>query len=260
VADKGALDQGFKHVKAKLRTTSSPFDPWTGRGDKLDPAQYIVKPGVNFMRPWIAIRGGDAFQWPVGLEGYRTVVDPSLGIHRFIGDNAVVVDVMHAGEEHFSMTGSFPGDSAPDLIKALKAVVYAKSTDEGKILWLPEIVSYAQRVHVANAEFSRDEDARGRDARYSIEFVVIGHTSLSLDPEPEPTASPPFQNNKGRAPRHFKVNSKYNTLRKIATRIYKDAKKWHLLYNANEGYFVKNKIPLSKAPTYKLPNGLSLIY
>lgn len=260
MADKSALDQGFKRVKAQLRTTSSPFDPWTGRGDKFDPAQYIVKPGVNFMRPWLAIRGGDAFQWPVGLEGYSLAIDPSLGIHRFIGDNAVVVDVMHAGEEHFTMSGNFPGDSAPDLIKALRTVVYAKSTNEGKILWLPEILTYAQRVHVNHAEFSRDEDGRGRDARYTIEFVVVGHTSLSFDPEPEPTASPPFERNLGRAPRHFKVNAKYNTLRKIATRLYKDAKKWNVLYSANEGYFLLHRIPRSKAPTYKLPAGLSLIY
>lgn len=255
-----ALDQGFKDIKAKLETTSAPYDPFLERGDADDPAQYVAQPGVNFLRPWIAIRNGPAFQWPLGMEGVTVQVDPTLGIHKYIGGNAVTVDVIHAGEEHFTMTGNFPGNSAPDLVRALRDIVYQGSPSEGKILWLPEIVTYAQRVQIASFSAARTEDARGRDMTYSIEFVRLGMLKTSKARNIVPAVTNPTHPPKAPSTRNVHVDSKHNTLRKIARWKLGSATKWRTIYNKNRDYFVKHKVPLAKAPDYRIPNGTYIHY
>lgn len=255
----GPIDQGFRAYNAKLETTRAPYDPVSGLGDKNDPTSYVARPGVDFFRPWIAIRNGMAFQWPLGLQGYSLTIDPTLGIHKFIGDNKVTVDVLHAGEEHFVMSGEFPGNSAPYLIAALRDVVYRDGGEEGKILCIPEIMSHAQRVQVIHFEADRDAADRGRDATYSIELVRIGivgpvvNTTVA-SPEAQPAAT-----TKGKSTQSIHVDAKHNTLRKIAAWKLGDANNWRQVYNDNENFFVKNNIPLSQAPSHKLNVGV-LIY
>src|SRR6267142_156717 len=97
-------DQGFGTIGAKLKTAAGPYNRFGSQGptgDFNDTAHFVLSPGTDFLRPWLAIRNGPAFQWPLGLEGFQMTVDPQLGIHKYIGDNAVTVDVIHAGEEHF---------------------------------------------------------------------------------------------------------------------------------------------------------------
>lgn len=251
------LDQGFVSFGAKLETKSAPFNPFDGTGDPEDSARYVQQPGVDFLRPWLAIQNGPAFQWPLGLEGYTLVIDPLLGIHKFIGDNAVTIDVLHAGEEHFTMTGNFPGDTASDLIQALRDLVYQVAPDDqGKILYIPSIFTYAQRVHINHAEFSRSDGAFGNDATYSIEFVRIGTTNTKTE-DIAPVAD---TSSKGKSARSIKTTATYNTLRRIASWKLKTADKWRVVYNLNESYFTKHNIPLAKAPDYRLPIGTVLHY
>jgi hypothetical protein len=253
---RSALDQTFTGLGAKLETTAAPYDPISGTGDPRDTAVYLVRPGVNFIRPWLAIRNGPAFQWPLGLEGYTLAVDPTLGIHKFLGDNAVAVDVLHAGEEHFSMNGSFPGNSAPDLIRALRDLVYQKSTVEGKILFIPEIMSHAQRVQVVRAEFSRSTEDRGRDSNYSIEFVRMGQlNAISARTTPIVAQPQPTTGTTAKSSRFVTTDGKHNTLRKIALWKLGDQTRWRTLYNSNEKFFVSKKVQLAKAPDYRLPQG-----
>lgn len=248
-------DQGFRDFGAKLETTSAPYDPFSKRGDPDDPARYVLRPGVNFMRPWLAIRNGPAFQWPLGMEGVTLSVQPTLGIHKSVGDNVVDVDVIHAGEEHFTLTGNFPGDSSPDLIAALRDVVYQGASREGKLLWLPELVTYVQRVQIVSLEATRDQEARGRDMSYSIEFVRMGIASVQFDPSPAAPTPQPTHPPKGKSTRSVKVDAKHNTLRKIAAWKLGSATKWRTVYNANQSWFVKRNIQLAKAPDYRLPVG-----
>lgn len=261
----GPIDQGFRAYKAKLETTVAPFDPFAAtnsplRGDPDDPASYVQRPGVDFFRPWLAIRGGVAFQWPLGLEGYSLTIDPTLGIHKFIGDNKVVVDVLHAGEEHFTMTGNFPGNSAPKLIQALRDVVYRKTGEEGKILCIPEIMTHAQRVHVFHADFDRDPTARGRDATYSIEFVRLGTVGGTINTTIDPPPLPVTVQHQGKNALSVRVDAKHNSLRKIAAWKLGAASKWKSVYRANEQFFIKNNIAISKAPDYRLPLGMTVYY
>lgn len=257
-----ALDQTFKAYGSKLETVAGPFNPYskTAPGDKNDSAVYLMEPGVAFLRPWIAIRNGPAFQWPLGLEGYDLVVNPLLGIHRFLGDNKVDIDVLHAGEEHFTMTGNFPGNSAPALIQALRDVVYQSSGDEGKILFVPEIMSHAQRVQIVNFQASRDQGARGKDATYSLEVVRVGIANKNPNVKTHPPAIQPKPGNKGKSAKSIHVDAKHNTLRKIALWKLGSADKWRTVYNANQKWFVSHKIQLSAAPNYRLPIGTVIHY
>lgn len=253
-------DQGFREFKGKLLTTAAPYDPATGHGDPDDTARYIVSPGHNFMRPWLAIRGGAAFQWPLGMEGFSLTVDPTLGIHRYIGDNKVVVDVVHAGEEHFTLSGNFPGKSGAALVRALKDIVYKQAGPEGKILWLPEVVTYAQRVQVVRFSADRGEQDRGGDFRYSIEFVRLGITQVKLDPDPKPSRPQPVKPPKGKSARSVRVDAKHNSLRKIAAWKLGSSSKWRQIYDKNEKWFVSRQIPFAKAPDYRLPLGTKVFY
>ena len=256
---KSAIDQTFRSLNAKLETTAAPYSDIDKTGNPNDTAAYLVRPGIHFVRPWLAIRNGPAFQWPLGLEGYSLTIDPTLGIHKFIGDNAVTVDVIHKGEEHFTMNGSFPGLSAPHLIRALRDLVYQGAPTEGKILFIPQLMAHAQRVHVVRFETSRDDTARGYDSLYTIEFVRLGQlnaiNSLITPVVPSPivtTGSP------SSSAATVNVDSKHNTLRKLAAWKFNDSRKWRTIYNLNEKWFVKNKVPLTKAPDHRLPVGLKV--
>lgn len=256
-----AQDQTFRRYGATLETAKAPYDPASGTGSLTDDARYIVRPGIDFMRPWLAIRNGPAFQFPLGLEGFNLTIDPTLGIHKFIGDNKVSISVIHFGEEHFTMSGNFIGDSAPDLLRALRDLVYQGAPPEGKILYVPEIMSYAQRVQVAQATFDRPQDARGRDLSYSIEFVRMGTlTDKTSGSKGKQTTPNPTAPKRGKSQHSVNTDAIHNTLRKIAAWKLGGADKWRTVYNANESYFVKRNIPISKAPDYRLPPGTTIHY
>lgn len=256
-----AHDQTFKSYGAKLETTAAPYNPYpkVPTGDPKDAAVYIQEPGVAFLRPWIAVRNGPAFQWPLGMEGYSLVVSPTLGIHKFIGDNKVTVDVLHAGEEHFTLSGNFPGNSAPALVQALRDLVYQDSGDEGKILFVPEIMTHAQRVQIVTFQSDRDPGARGHDATYSIEFVRVGLADANPNVVTTPSVPQPRTGARGKSTKNVHVDAKHNTLRKIALWKLGSTDKWRTLYNANSKWFIKHKIQLAKAPDYRLPVGTVIL-
>lgn len=261
-------DQNYKtQYGADLIGDNFPYDPFKRQGDPSDDAYYIMRPGVDFLRPWLAIRGGGAFQWPLGIEGFTIVIDPTLGIHKFIGDNAVKVDVVHNGQESINLSGSFPGtqgdpdnDVAIQAFRNLREMVYRDTPNEGKILYVPLLMSNAQRVVVAHAEFGRSADQRGTDMSYSIDFMRTGIAAAAPDvtipdPQPQPTVG-----KKGNTARHLNADAKHNTLRKIAAWKLGGADQWRSIYDKNRNYFTNNKIVMAKVPDYRLPQGTVVYY
>ena len=140
---------------SKFIFDDGPYDQWATRGDEDDTTYYIRRPGEAFLRPWLAIPNGIAFLWPLGLEGFSLTIDPTLGIHKYIGDNAVKVDVVHKGEERISMSGSFPGKTGPDAMQALYNVVYADTPPGGKVLYLPHALDYTRSCGIISTATSR---------------------------------------------------------------------------------------------------------
>jgi hypothetical protein len=251
---KAKVDKGQK-FPFKV-TNPHPFNPFASdddpdRGNEKDDAYYVLIPGVNFWRPWIRVPSGPAFVWPLGVEGFNLTVEPQIGVHRYIGDNAVVVDVTHKGEERFNLSGNLPGDSASENARALRDVVYADTPRLGKIIFIPGILPYAQRVVVASFNITRADDDRGEDLTYSLDVVRIGYDpSYQAMPQLGEEVPQPTTGKKTAA--KFTVTAKYNTLRKIAVLKKRD---WNQLYNKNEKFFNKHKVPFPKVPDYKMPLG-----
>lgn len=257
----------FKLNRANVKAPFNPFLPPNNPlvGDRHDTAQYVMNPGVNFYRPWLASNdrfNGTAFIWPLGIEGFDLTIEPQLGIHRMIGDNAVQVDITHKGEERFVLSGNFPGFSGPDNLRSLRQVVYMDTPKTGKVLYVPHILPYAQRVVVARARFSHAEDMRGQDMTYEIEFVRTGFIDAG-ESDNEPIITEPNQPvtapNKA-SQRSVKVDAKHNSLRKIAKWKLGSASKWSTVYKKNEYWFRKRGIITAKIPDYRLPNGTVIYY
>lgn len=251
----------FKKPQAFM---GGPYNPWTKEGDPDDSAYYIAKPGENFARPWLRIPGGRAFVWPLGVEGFSHTIDPKLGIHSYIGDNAVKVDVMHMGEERIHLSGTFPGATSIDAFQALRALVRAPTPKMGKILYVPHLFdTVTSLVVVASAHFDRGQDDRGTDLTYDIEFVYIGvgpeqSDPLIVDSQEQPQGGK--ADTKGSAARTFTVNGTYNSLRKIAALKLKSPDKWRTIYNKNKALFLKLGVPMGKVPTYRLKIGTKVKY
>jgi hypothetical protein len=246
-------------------TNPSPYDPFSKKGDEDDSAYYVLRPGVEFWRPWIRVPNGPAFVWPLGIEGFTLSVDSTLGIHKYIGDNAVQVDVIHKGQENFAMSGNLPGDTGPENARKLRDVFYADTPRRGKILFIPGILPYAQRVVLANLRIDHGEDDRGEDLRYSLDVVRIGYDEdykadpRLTDPDTQPQSGGSGSSGKkvAASPKKFAVTATVNTLRKIAS-----AKNtnWNTLYTKNEALFVKLKIAYMRAPDYKIKLGTKINY
>lgn len=244
----------------KIIFDRGPYDQWASRGDENDSAYYIRRPGEAFLRPWLAVPGGIAFLWPLGIEGFTLSIDPTLGIHKYIGDNKVKVDVVHKGEERIGMTGSFPGMTGPDAMQALYNVVYADTPPGGKLLYVPFALDYTRRVTVVRANFAHGEDAHGTDLTYDIEFVITDlgpKVGDQIVTDSDVLQQGTSIGDQGTTQNRFTVTSKYNTLRKIAT--FKKVA-WDAIYNKNVAYFQKIAIPKYKAPDYRLKAGVKLYY
>lgn len=268
------MPQSFP-FNTKSAFTDGPFNPFADeknhevRGNPNDSVAYISEPGVNFFRPWLSVPGGAAFVWPLGVEGFSHSLDPQLGIHKYIGDNAVKVDVIHNGEERLTLSGSFPGMSSIGAFRALRDIVLADTPARGKVLYVPHLFTYTQRVAVGTTHFDHAETDRGTDLTYSIEFVRLGaaarvHEDDLVDVEPQPTVPPATAGAKGGsgagAHRPFRVNGTYNTLRKIAAHKLGKADKWRALYDKNSRWFIMHNVPAFRAPNHRLPLGTTIYY
>lgn len=234
-------------------------------GDSDDSARYIKIPGTEFVRPWLMIPGGAAFIWPGGIEGFTCRIDPTLGVHRYIGDNAVVVDVTHKGQESIILAGTFPGLSSVDAFLSLRDLIYQDIPDGGFILFVPFLYPKTQRVFVQSANFDHPQDSRLRDLSYSIEFlrVNVGPTEDEALAQVETQTSaqagtPSTESQKGKPARSFTVTASVNTLRKIAKAKLGNANKWDQLYRANEKFFKKHNVAMHAVPDYRLPQGTKI--
>lgn len=256
----------FKLERANLE---APFNPSLKpghplRGDEDDTATYVAAPGVAFYRPWLAANDkftSSVFIWPLGVEGFDLSIKPTLGTHRLIGDNAVYVDVVHKGEEQFAMSGNFPGLSGPANLRALRQLVYMATPLTGKVLYIPHILPYAQRVVISDASFSHTEDERGQDMTYNITFMRTGYVAKPRYNEPnlvEP--SRPSTGNERASKRSVVVDGKHNTLRKIALWKLGSASKWNQVYKLNAAWFRNHNVITAKIPDYRLPKGTRIYY
>lgn len=229
-----------------------------------DTARFLLIPDRDFARPYISVPGGPTFVWPLGVEGFEIQDQAELGIHKYIGDIQLDVEVTHRNQTTINLSGVFPGHTSVKNMLALRTVFQAEQPPGGKVLHLPGILSQAQFVACQSLTSTHAEDERTQDIVYAASFIRIG-TGASADSAssaPIVTASTGTPVPRASGSRSFHATATVNTLRKIAQNVFGDARKWSLLYSnkTNAAWFNKKNIPTHKIPDYRLPPGTTVYY
>lgn len=227
-----------------------------------DQAHYILKPDTQFYRPWLASPGGSAFVWPIGVEGFTFTSNAQAGIHHYIGDNDVDVQLVYPDELHIVLTGSFYGRTSVQNMLALRAVILQKSSEAGKILALPGIESQILYVSTINHQFNHDQTDHTRSVSYSIEFIKVGTGGgLKTPPLQLPSANPLVKSApRGKSQSRTVVKQGKQTLRSISSKLYGDFSSASVLklMQKNTETFSDQNLPLYKAVNQMIPPGTKL--
>lgn len=223
------------------------------RESDYDTARYLRRPDADFYRPWIANPpNGSAFIWPLGIQGFTYSSQATTGIHHYIGDNDVDVDVVYPDELHITLTGHFPGRTAPEFMQALRSVALEQSSEDGKILALPGIDDNISFVKVISSSFTHDENDFTTTIAYSIEMIKVGaggHLDLSklLPTKLNPTTK---KKPKGKSSRQTTTKQGKQTLRQISKGVYGSAAANYMLSLANLN---ANDLERLGIPVFTLP-------
>ena len=261
---KGYTVVGTKPLSVPRTGSSGWIDNSNVKGDS---ARYILTPDDEFARPWLGIPGkpGVCFVWPLGTEGFTVAIDPALGIHKYLGDNQVDVQVVHVGQENITLTGTFPGQGSNENMNALRDICLRQSPERGKVLHLPLVLPKYQYVIVEHAEFDHAEGDMYQDIHYSISFIKVGTGKKASTKPPSVAKQNPStvvkkKQAKGNSTHFFRVTGTVNTLRKIAKYLGRGDNGWKELFDKNKAYFIKNGIATHLVPDKVLPIGMKVFY
>jgi hypothetical protein len=226
-----------------------------------DTAKYLLDPDDDFARPYLAIPGGAAFVWPVGVEGFELQDQAELGRHKYLGEIELDVDVIHKAETTITLSGTFPGWTSVENMQALRGVFFADTPERGKILHLPGILPNLQYVVAERGSFTHAQDERTQDIAYALTLVKVGTGKRVSSGTTRPNAGQGTAA-RGRGTRKFRVTANVNTLRKIAYKVFRNGARWTELYavKANAKWFDKRNISSHRVPDYRLPLGTVIYY
>lgn len=235
-------------------------------GRTKDPARYVIGRS-RFQRPILSVPNGPSFEWPNGIEGLRVAGQVGNARHKYIGDNAEVVQVMHRDARTIEMSGMFTGITAEISVRDLLSVITAVSPTGYWILTLlgSKLTLNQQHVNIDNYEFTHEADDRTDSWNYNITFIRVG---IGAKPKPKPTVKPPANpitktgkpGTKGKGPRTFTIRAGARTLRAVAQVVFHNPERWKEIYNLNVKALNGLNIPLHTLPTKNLPLGLKLYY
>lgn len=240
-------------------------DPQVFRQDSgQDSARLLVHNSELFHRRPYLQAGDDVFLWPVGTEGFRISGNSTLGLHHYIGDDDVDVQVLHRSERRIEISGTFPGRQSAQNKEALEKILRKPVSDPGKILFLPGILERVQYVEMENYEFTHEEDDRTHSISYTVTFIRMGTGRRTADPKGKPAPPNPSRKRKPRGKAHKYVIAKVGlqTFRQVARKVWGDADKWPELINTNMAYHGSEILYLLpyQLPTYRWPLGTKIYY
>lgn len=245
--------------------TKPPLSPMARRssfvGGDEDTAKYMRVPDDDFERPYLAVPGGIAFIWPLGVEGFEITNSAELGKHKYLGQIEIDVDITHKAEKNIIMSGVLPGWTGVDNMRALERVFNADTPERGKILHLPGILTNLQYVVCQDSSFSHAEDDRTQDLSYSLTMVKVGlgkpgpvtsSTQATVSSGGPTTAEP-----RGTFTRFASAQPGQNTLRQFARTFLGNANLWTTLYAdpRNRALFDNANVPSHQVPDFALPTG-----
>jgi len=212
---------------------------------------------------------GPEFEWPNGIEGLRVQGQVGNARHKYIGDNADAVQVMHRDSRTFEMTGQFSGITGSQNVHELLDVITADSTVGYWLLYLPpggssSLVFMEQQVNIEGYDFNHAQDDRMDSWDYTITFIRVGIgkkakkiTNIVGSPQnPAGSKKPP----KGKDSRTFTIHAGGRTLRAAAQLVYGNPERWNEIYKKNLKALNALKIPTHILPTKNLPLGMKLHY
>lgn len=248
-----------------------------GRSD--DTAKYVIK-RARFERPLLYIpipsakpggadKMGPSFEWPGGVEGVRVSGQVGNARHKYIGDNAERVKVMHRDSRTLELSGQFAGVSGNESIQKLLSVITAVPPTGHWMLKMPANVLPARQwqVNIDSYDFTHAFDDRMDSWDYAITFIYVG-TGPKLVGKKQ-TAKQPLNpvgttikvpKKKGKGARTFTIHSGARTLRAVAKLVYGNPERWPEIYNKNFKYLTMLNIPFNILPTKILPLGFPLKY
>ena len=236
------------------------WKPNTGQ----DPARRLIPSHHLYQARPTLTSGNKTFRWPIGIEGLRRSGTASLGIHRYLGENSVDVQVLHKDEARIEMTGMFPGISGVDYMNELIDIVMSDTPEAGKILTLPGVFPDKQFVVVENYDFNHEGDDQTHTFNYTITFVRIetGSRQKEVHGKPPPPQPGVTVNNRGTPGRIHVIRDGARTLKAVAKLKYGNASDWKKLLNANRAmlriYQTKHNLPAHALPTHRFPVGTKI--
>jgi hypothetical protein len=184
------------------------------------------------------------------VEGFRRSATSQLGLHHYIGDNAVDGITVHYEEARIELSGTFPGITSQDNMVACFNILRTPPQDPGLILCAPGVFDNEAYVLPESWDFTHDAEDRTHSIDYSITLVRIGDGRKLKDPH-------------GGAIRDvFTVKDNARTFRAIAKAVYKDPDRWNeiLRLNGNTVGSWWSSIPAYQLPTYRWPVGTKFRY
>jgi hypothetical protein len=232
--------------------TDIPLVPHPIKHSNIDVVKRLVADsGLKFQRPWLSA-GGLKFTWPVGTEGFRVTGTALTALHRYIGDNVAVADVIHFNEGHIEMSGTLPGLTSPANMVKLTDVLMMRNK---KILSLPGILPKLQYVVVENYDFTHTADDRLSLIDYSISFIRVGTVGGSTSGKPSAASSgtTASRSSKSKSPRVFTTTQSIDTFRAVADKVYGDVNQWPKLVDLNKAKLITNNPKLKGVNSHQLP-------
>lgn len=243
---------------------------WSG-GTEMDTARYLVNPGDNtdagslvHIRPYLD-NGQTIFIFPVGVEEFRASGDTQLGLHHYIGDNAVDGVVLHWEEGRITLAGTFPGiTSHTNMVELRNILRTPPKQDKGLTLYANGVFENEQYVLPESWEFSHDRDDRSHSIDYTITLVRTGDSKRLADKPGDPPPPNPSHSTTplGAPSRIFTIKSGARTLQAMSTITYVPL---NIIVNLNQGQLNKwqkshPKVSNVQLPFYRWPIGTKFRY
>jgi hypothetical protein len=242
--------------QAPLADRTQIWRPGTGQ----DPARRLIPNHNLFHRRPSLWSGKKVYIWPIGVEGFNRSGQAALGIHRYIGDEFVDVDVVHRDEARIGMAGLFAGNTSVINMRKLIDIINDPTPEPGKILVMPGIFEQVQYVNVENFDFRHDPDDQTHSISYEITFVRTGVGRRAKDPKGSPPVPNPSVRRKkrGKAKRKIRVQAGRQTMKQMAHALWGNQNLWPRLLDLNADEIsarIGVSVPQHQLPNYRFPIG-----
>lgn len=227
-------------------------------------AAYLQRPKTDFDLPYLSVTGGEMFEWPLGVQGFDITHEASLGVHRYIGDIYLDVDVLHRDQNTIQLTGNFVGEEASAHMIALSQVFERETIPPGKVLYLPGVLNNLQFVVCQTLNFNHGRDDPD-EITYTLSMIRAGVGGAVAAPARDAFRIPISDSSAAIAPvgdsaYQYTTTDSVNNLRSISLTVFGTSDRWPDLYTMNQRKMNELGVQAWDIPTYRFPAGTKINY